>query len=136
MPGFADRRPVGAEWAGEAALRAQIARLVRSSVVGQSVRQSRQEHSEQLDLDAVVDAAVAQRAGVQPDPRVYRDRHPRGRDLAMLIILDVSQSTAAIGARRPVGAGGGAGGQGRPVCTARLRLGRARRRAADPAERL
>jgi len=71
---------------------------VRSSVVGQSVRQSRQEHGERLDLDAAVDAAVAQRAGVQPDPRVYRDRRPRGRDLATLIILDVSQSTAAIGA--------------------------------------
>ena len=91
-------RPVGAEWAGEAALRAQVARLVRSSVVGQSVRQSRQEQGEQLDLDAAVDAAVAQRAGVQPDSRVYRDRRPRGRDLATLIILDVSQSTAAIGA--------------------------------------
>ncbi len=91
-------RPAGAEWAGEAALRAQVARLVRSSVVGQSVRQSRQEHGEQLDLDAVIDAAVAQRAGVQPDARVYRDRRPRGRDLATLIILDVSQSTAAIGA--------------------------------------
>lgn len=77
-------RPVGAEWAGEVALRAQVARLVRSSVVGQSVRQSRQEHGEQLDLDAAVDAAVARRSGVQPDTRVYRDRRPRGRDLATL----------------------------------------------------
>ena len=91
-------RPAGAEWAGEAALRAQVARLVRSSVVGQSVRQSRQEQGEQLDLDAAIDAAVARRVGVQPDARVYRDRRPRGRDLATLIILDVSQSTAAIGA--------------------------------------
>ena len=90
--------PVGAEWAGEAALRAQVARLVRSSVLGPSVRQSRQEQGEQLDLDAAIDAAVAQRGGVQPDARVYRDRRPRGRDLATLIILDVSQSTAAIGA--------------------------------------
>ncbi len=91
-------RPTDAEWAGEAALRAQVARLVRSSVVGQSVRQSRQEHGEELDLDAVIDATVARRAGVPPDSRVYRDRRPRGRDLATLIILDVSQSTAAIGA--------------------------------------
>jgi len=91
-------RPTSAECAGEAALRAQVARLVRSSVVGQSVRQSRQEQGEQLDLDAAIAAAVAQRAGVQPDTRVYRDRRPRGRDLATLIILDVSQSTAAIGA--------------------------------------
>ena len=91
-------RAAGAAWAGEATLHAEVARLVRSSVVGQSVRQGRQEQGEQLDLDAVVDAAVAQRAGVQPDARIYRDRRPRGRDLAISIILDVSQSTAAVGA--------------------------------------
>ncbi len=91
-------RPAEAEWAGEAALRAQVARLVRSSVVGQSVRQSRQEQGELLDLDAAIDAAVARRGGMQPDARVYRDRRPLGRDLATLIIMDVSQSTAAIGA--------------------------------------
>ena len=90
-------RPAEAEWAGEAALRAQVARLVRSSVVGQSVRQSRQEQGELLDLDAAIDAAVARRGGMQPDARVYRDRRPLGRDLATLIIMDVSQSTAAIG---------------------------------------
>ncbi len=90
-------RPAGAEWAGEAGLRAQVARLVRSSLVGRSVRQSRQEDGEELDLDAAISAAIAQRGGMQPDARIYRDRRPRGRDLATLVILDVSQSTAAIG---------------------------------------
>ncbi len=90
-------RQAGAEWAGEAELRAQVARLVRSSVVGQSVRQSRQEDGEELDLDAAVSAVIARRGGMQPDARLYRDRRPRGRDLATLVILDVSQSTAAIG---------------------------------------
>ncbi len=90
-------RHAGAEWVGEAELRAQMARLVRSSVVGQSVRQSRQEDGEELDLDAAISAAIARRGGMQPDARLYRDRRPRGRDLATLVILDVSQSTAAAG---------------------------------------
>ena len=85
-------------WAGESALRARVARLVRSTVVGRSVRQPPREDGEELDIDAAIAAAVARRAGLQPDRRVYRDRRPRGRDLSTLIILDVSQSTAAIDA--------------------------------------
>ena len=91
-------RPPPPEWAAEATMRAQVARLVRSAVVGQPVRQRLQEDGEQLDLDAVIRNAIAQRGGMRPDGRVYRDRRPRGRDLATLIILDVSQSTAAVGA--------------------------------------
>ncbi len=87
--------PPDAELQGEAALRAQIARLVRGSVVGQPKRQARQEVGEELDLDAVIDNSVARRAGLTPDGRVYRDRRPRGRDLATLMIIDVSQSTRA-----------------------------------------
>ena len=84
-------------WAGEATLRSRIARLVRSTVVGRSIRQPAREDGEELDIDAAIKAAIARRAGLQPDGRIYRDRRPRGRDLATLIILDVSQSTAAIG---------------------------------------
>jgi hypothetical protein len=82
----------------EARLRAQVARLVRSSVVAQPTRQSRREEGEALDLDAVITTAVARRGGMQPDLRVYRDRRPSGRDLSTLIIMDVSQSTAALAA--------------------------------------
>ena len=83
---------------GEAAVRARVARLVRGSVVGQSARQGRRETGEALDLDAAVAAVVARRGGLVPDDRIYRDRRPRGRDLATVIILDVSQSTSAIAA--------------------------------------
>jgi hypothetical protein len=83
---------------GEVILRAQINRLVRASVVGRTARQPRQQDGEELDLDAVIDAAVARRAGLPSDGRIYRDRRPRGRDLATLIIVDISQSTAAIDA--------------------------------------
>jgi hypothetical protein len=79
--------------ADDAVMRARIARLVQRSAVGQSVRQKREANGDQIDIDAAVAAAIAQRGGQQPDDRVYRDRRPRGRDLATLIILDVSQST-------------------------------------------
>ncbi len=95
-----DTEPALAEPAdgGEhAAVRAQVARLVRSSVVAQAVRQGLREEGEALDLDAVIAAAVARRGGVEADPLVYRDRRPQGRDLSTLLILDVSASTSATG---------------------------------------
>lgn len=81
----------------EAALRVQVLRLVRGTTVGQSVQQPLQETGEQLDIDAAIRATIAQRGGMQPDERVYRNRRPRGRDLATSVIVDVSQSTAAVG---------------------------------------
>ena len=88
------RRP-GPVWAGDAALRAQLARLVRSSVVGPPIRGGRREDGEEIDLDAAIDAAVARRQAVPPDDRLYRTRRRRVRSLSTLVILDVSQSTAA-----------------------------------------
>lgn len=86
------RLPAGIE---EARLGAEIARLVRRSVVGERVRQARREDGEMLDVDAAITAVIARRAGLPQDDRLYRDRRPRGRDLATIVILDVSQSTAA-----------------------------------------
>ena len=95
-----DTKPLLSHKHGEdvAGLRAAVARLVRSSPIGQSVRQNLQEDAEELDLDAAIDTTLARRAGFLPDMRIYRDRRPRGRDLSTLIILDASQSTAAVGA--------------------------------------
>lgn len=83
----------------EAALRARVARLVRGSIVGQTMRQRRQPDGEDLDIDAAIDAAVAIRAGDQPGEHIYSHRRPRGRDLATMIVLDVSQSTQEVGAQ-------------------------------------
>ncbi len=91
-------RTPAAPWPGEAALHGQIRRLVRGHAVGERVRQARREDGAELDLDAAIAAVVARRAGVPPDGRCYRDVRPRLRDLATLIILDVSQSTAVTSA--------------------------------------
>ncbi len=79
----------------EAGLRARIARLVRGSMIGQSTRLRRQPDGEELDLQAVIDAAIALRAGETPDARVYRTVRILARDLATMLILDVSASTSA-----------------------------------------
>ncbi|MGI4802291.1 MAG: hypothetical protein ACRYG8_51305, partial [Janthinobacterium lividum] len=76
-------------------LRAEIDRLVRSVAVGPRRRSAPREDGEELDLDRAVAAAAARLTGQTPDPRLYRDRAATGRDLATLVILDISQSTAA-----------------------------------------
>ena len=79
----------------EAGLRGRIDRLVRASVIGQPIRLRRQPDGEELDLQAVIDAAVALRIGENPDPRVYRTSRVLARDLATMLVLDVSASTSA-----------------------------------------
>lgn len=80
--------------AAQAALRGQIRRLVRSSMIGQSVRLKRQADGDNLDMDAALDAMIALRSGSSPDPRLFRITRPRGRDLATVVMLDISASTA------------------------------------------
>lgn len=47
-----------------------------------------------LDLDATLAWRIAHRAGVPPDPRVFRRRAPRPQPAPVLILLDLSASTA------------------------------------------
>jgi len=54
----------------------------------------RQEQGDDVDIDAAVEARVATLAGSAPDEAVYLDSLRRRRDLAVLLLLDVSGSTA------------------------------------------
>jgi nitric oxide reductase activation protein len=56
-------------------------------------RLRRQEEGDDLDLEAAVRAAVDLRIGATPDTRVHRRSVRRVRDLAVLFLLDLSQST-------------------------------------------
>jgi nitric oxide reductase NorD protein len=78
---------------GIPALRAQVHRLVRATRIGRHQRRKRQPDGPELDFDAALDAAIALRAGETPDPRVHRTMARQDRDLAVLILLDVSEST-------------------------------------------
>ncbi|MEM9147043.1 MAG: VWA domain-containing protein [Pseudomonadota bacterium] len=74
----------------------RIAALVSAARVGRPVRIRRQADGETLDLDACIDAHAALRAGEMPDARVYQIMARRTRDLAVAVLLDISQSTADV----------------------------------------
>ena len=91
--------PRGATRALEAALesdtglRRRVERLVRAARVGRPTRLKRQPDGLDLDLDAAVDAARALRTGEIPDERIHLRKVFRTRDLATLVLIDVSEST-------------------------------------------
>jgi nitric oxide reductase NorD protein len=72
---------------------ARIRRLMRSARVSRPVRVRRQPEGERLDLDACIAARIDQCTGLTPDPRVYESSVLRNRDLSILVLLDVSEST-------------------------------------------
>ena len=76
-----------------ATLRNRIRQLVRGVKVGRTVRLKRQLDGHDLDVDAMLDAGIALRMRMEPDPRVFRTTTSRHRDLAVLLLLDISEST-------------------------------------------
>ncbi len=57
------------------------------------VRQRRQEDGEDIDLNAAIRALLDLRMGQDPDPRVAIRLQRKTRDLSVLLLLDLSQST-------------------------------------------
>lgn len=60
-------------------------------------RRHRQAQGDDIDIDAAVAARVEVRAGCVPDEAVYLDSLRRRRDLSVLVLLDVSGSSAEAG---------------------------------------
>jgi hypothetical protein len=60
-------------------------------------RRHRQAQGDDIDIDAVVEAHVEAMAGSVPDESVYLDSLRRRRDLSVLLLLDISGSTAEAG---------------------------------------
>lgn len=79
--------------ASNVGLRLRVERLVRSARVGRTTRLRRQRDGIDLDLDAVIDAATALRAGEIPEARIHLREVLRTRDLAVLVLIDISEST-------------------------------------------
>jgi Mg-chelatase subunit ChlD len=71
----------------------RVTRLVKIARVGRAEWRRRQLEGDALDLDACVEAAVSMRSDRPPDPRVHRSYARRRRDLAVLVLLDLSRST-------------------------------------------
>ena len=72
-------------------MRSRIRRLVRGAKVGRHERLKRRNDGPELDLDAALDAAIALRADDLPDERIFRTMMRRRRDLAVTILVDVSE---------------------------------------------
>ena len=60
-------------------------------------RRHRQPQGDDIDIDAAVEARVEVRAGSTPEEAVYLDSLRRRRDLSVLLLLDISGSTAEAG---------------------------------------
>ena len=75
-------------------LASRVTALIRSARVSRAERLRRQSEGEFLDIDACIDAAIARRIGEPPSPRIHGRYERRSRDLSVLLLLDVSQSTS------------------------------------------
>ncbi len=71
----------------------RISNLINAARVGRHQRHKRQMEGEYLDIDATIEAAISCRAGETPDPRVYGRWERRERNLSILVLLDISEST-------------------------------------------
>jgi hypothetical protein len=71
----------------------RLTSLIKAVQVQRPRRLRRQLDGDRLDLDACIDATVDLRVGRTPDPRVHQRLGRNSRDLAVLVLLDLSQST-------------------------------------------
>jgi hypothetical protein len=78
-----------------------------------------QEEGTELDLDVALRAIADWRAGAQPDPRIHSSTRTDGRDISVLLLMDLSQSVndgvGAPHAGADAGAAGTAGTGGETV---------------------
>lgn len=92
-PSYGDPRLIESALDRTDALRSRIGNLVRGVKIGRTIRLNRQHDGHDLDIDAVLDAGIALRSGLEPDPRVFRSSTSKHRDLAVLLLIDISEST-------------------------------------------
>lgn len=71
----------------------RIRRLIKSARVSRPSRLRRQAEGERLDLEASIRAMIDRRAGIMPDVRVYEKMELKHRDLSVMLLLDISEST-------------------------------------------
>jgi Mg-chelatase subunit ChlD len=94
-PAPGDAGLVDALLARNAALARRVKQLVDRLAPDSRRRVRRQAEGEDLDLDMVVAAVADRAAGTLPDGRVYQSRRRGERDVAVTLLIDVSQSLAA-----------------------------------------
>lgn len=71
----------------------RIKSLVKQSRVSRPVRLRRQAEGDRLDLNAAISASIDLRNGLVPESRVYETMALLERDLSIVVLLDISEST-------------------------------------------
>ncbi len=71
----------------------RIKSLIGSAKVSRPRRTGHLTDGDYLDLDACIEARIDQRMSNTPDPRIYGQWTRQERDLAVLVLLDISEST-------------------------------------------
>jgi len=74
------------------ALAKQLKRILDLLKPQQFVRVRYQEEGSELDLDVAIRSLIDHKAGSQPDPRINMSHRHDGRDIAVLLLLDLSAS--------------------------------------------
>lgn len=95
--------------ARHAALAKQLKRLLDLLKPQDRVRIRFQKEGSELDLDVAIRSLIDLKSGAAPDPRVHMSHRTDGRDIAVLLLLDLSQSL-----NEPVSSGS-SGGSGQTV---------------------
>ncbi|WP_052833135.1 VWA domain-containing protein [Bradyrhizobium sp. LTSP885] len=72
----------------------RVTKLTRDASIGRRLRHKGQPDGEVIDIDAAIALTIERRAGYVSEPRVYQRDAPGPRDLAILLLMDLSQSTA------------------------------------------
>lgn len=75
-----------------AALAKQLKRMLDLLKPQDKVRIRFQEEGSELDLDVAIRSLIDFRSGAAPDPRINMSHRTDGRDIAVLLLLDLSQS--------------------------------------------
>ncbi len=93
-PRTGDARAIDAALDSAPGLRRRIERLVRAASTGRPVRLRRQPEGPEIDIDAVVEDAASSGGMAGASPALFRGTANRARDMAVCVLIDVSQSTA------------------------------------------
>jgi len=71
-----------------------VTTVTRDASIGRRIRLKGRRDGDALDIDAAIALTIERRIGRAGEPRVYLRDAPGPRDLAVLLLLDLSQSTA------------------------------------------
>ncbi|MBK7004172.1 MAG: VWA domain-containing protein [Burkholderiales bacterium] len=87
-----DARHIDTLLAQHATLARQLEKLLDLLKPHNRVRIRYQEEGSELDLDVALRSLIDWRAGAQPDPRILMSHRSDGRSIAVMVLLDLSQS--------------------------------------------